>query len=55
MIAVREEWSDVVDCLKFWSTDYGDSMADKHALIERMAKWCFTCEPPKGLLSSKRK
>jgi BTB/POZ domain len=45
--AVRAQWKSVSSSLNFWSADYGDTEADKLALVKEMSQWCFDCQPPK--------
>jgi hypothetical protein len=37
-LAVRQEWKSVEDCIKFWSTDYKDTTADKVALMQQLVQ-----------------
>jgi chemotaxis receptor (MCP) glutamine deamidase CheD len=38
VVAIRTQWKSVSDSLNFWSADYGDTEADKLALIKEMSQ-----------------
>jgi hypothetical protein len=52
VMTLGPQWITASDSLKFWLADHGDTKAEKLALVERLSRWCFDCQPPKARLVS---